>query len=136
KGNNKIALKNLYNTSLDNSYTSRYGVRFAALDSIKGYSLDLVSKSLHNNQLEGDHKLNWKDLKINWNLNYSYSDRVQPDLKSLNYRLDYDQGAQKYEAIVPNGTASRTDASRFFSNMFEDSYGGNLNFSLPFNFLK
>jgi TonB-dependent receptor len=135
KGNNKIALKNLYNVSLDNSYTSRYGVQYAELDSIRGYSLDLVSKSLLNNQLEGDHKLNWKDLKINWNLNYSYSDRIQPDLKSLNYRLDYDQGAQEYEAIVPNGTASRTDASRFFSNMFEDSYGGSVNFSLPFNFL-
>ena len=136
KGNNKIALKNLYNISLDNSYTSRYGVQYAELDSIRGYSMDLVSKSLLNNQLEGDHKLGWKDLKINWNLNYSYTDRLQPDLKALNYRLDYDQGASKYEAIVPNGTASRTDASRFYSNMFEDSYGGAVNFTLPFNFLQ
>ncbi|ADY54324.1 TonB-dependent receptor [Pseudopedobacter saltans DSM 12145] len=133
KGNNKIALKNLYNISLDNSYTSRYGVQIAEQDSIRGNSLDLVSKSLLNNQLEGDHKLNWKDVKVNWNMNYSYTERNQPDLKSLNYRLDYDQGATKYEAIVPNGTASRTDASRFFSNMTEDSYGGALNFTIPFN---
>ncbi|WP_293299065.1 TonB-dependent receptor [Pedobacter sp. UBA4863] len=136
KKNNKIAFKNLYNVSLDNSYTSRYGTHLVDLDSIRGYSYDLVSKSLLNTQLEGEHKLNWNDLKVNWNMGYSYSDRLQPDLKSLTYRLDYDQGATVYEAVVPNGTASRTDASRFFSQLFEDSYNAGLNLSLPFSFLK
>lgn len=132
KGKNKIAFKNLYNVSLDNSYTTRYGTHLVDQDSIKGYAYDLVSKSLLNTQLEGEHKLAWKDLKVNWNLGYSYSDRLQPDLKSLTYRLDYDQGAVAYEAVVPNGTASRTDASRFFSELFEDSYNAGLNLSLPF----
>ncbi|TCC87040.1 TonB-dependent receptor [Pedobacter frigiditerrae] len=132
KGNNKIAFKNLYNISLDNTYTSRSGTQFVDKDYIQGYSYDLVSKSLLNTQLEGEHKLAWEDLKINWNLGYSYSDRLQPDLKSVNYRLDYDQGATKYEAVVPNGTASRTDASRFFSELFEDSYNAGLNLTLPF----
>jgi len=132
KGNNKIAFKNLYNISLDNSYTSRYGTQFVDQDSIRGYSYDLVSKSLLNTQLEGEHKLSWNDIKVNWNLGYSYSDRIQPDLKSVNYRLDYDQGATKYEAVVPNGTASRTDASRFFSSLFEDSYNAGLNITIPF----
>ncbi|MGB4774850.1 MAG: TonB-dependent receptor [Daejeonella sp.] len=136
KGKNKFAFKNIYNISADNSYTERTGVQFFEKDSIRGFSSDLVSKSLLNSQLEGEHKLNWKDIKVNWNLNYTYSDRLQPDLKSTNYRLDYDQGATEYEAIVPNGTASRTDASRFFSAMFEDSYGGSTNITLPFTFLK
>ncbi len=135
KGNHKIAFKNLYNISLDNSFTSRYGTHFVDQDSIKGYSYDLVSKSLLNSQFEGEHKLSWNDLKVNWNIGYSYSDRLQPDLKSLTYRLDYDQGAKVYEAVVPNGTASRTDASRFFSELFEDSFNGGLNLSLPFNLL-
>lgn len=134
KGNNKLAFKNLYNISSDNSFTTRTGIQYLEKDSIRGYSTDLVSKSLLNTQLEGEHKLN--AVKLNWNMNYSYSDRLQPDLKSTNYRLDYDQGKTQYEAIVPNGTASRTDASRFFSNMFEDSYGGGMNITLPFNFLK
>lgn len=132
KGNHKIALKNLYNISLDNSYTSRYGNQITDQDSIRGYAYDLVSKSLFNTQLTGEHKLDWQDLKVNWNLGYSYSDRLQPDLKSINYRLDYDQHATQYEAVVPNGTASRTDASRFFSDLFEDSYDGGLNLTLPF----
>ncbi len=135
-GNSKFAFKNIYNISSDNSYTSRTGIQFFEKDSILGVSSDLVSKSLLNSQLEGEHKLNRKNVKVNWNVNYSYSDRLQPDLKSINYRLDYDQGATKYEAIVPNGTASRTDASRFFSTMFEDSYGGSANITLPFIFLK
>ena len=135
-GNSKFAFKNIYNISSDNSYTSRTGIQFFEKDSIQGFSSDLVSKSLLNSQLEGEHKLNWKNVKVNWNANYSYSDRLQPDLKSTNYRLDYDQGATKYEAIVPNGTSSRTDASRFFSTMFEDSYGGGANITLPFTFLK
>lgn len=134
KGNNKIAFKNLYNISLDNNYTSRRGVQLVDRDSIQGYAYDLVSKSLLNSQLEGEHKLSWNALKINWNLGYSYSDRLQPDLKAINYRLDYDHGATQYEAIVPNGTASRTDASRFFSSLFEDSYNAGVNLMLPFNF--
>jgi TonB-dependent receptor len=136
KGNHKIAFKNLYNISLDNTYTSRYGTQLVDRDSIRGYAYDLVSKSLLNTQLEGEHKLKWKDLKVNWNLGYSYSDRLQPDLKSINYRLDYDQGATTYEAIVPNGTASRTDASRFFSTLFEDSYNAGINATLPFKLFK
>ncbi len=136
KGNHKIAFKNLYNISLDNTYTSRFGTQFVDQDLIKGYSYDLVSKSLLNSQLEGEHKFSWQDLKLNWNLGYSYSDRLQPDLKSINYRLDYDQGAKVYEAVVPNGTASRTDASRFFSDLFEDSYNAGLNVNLPFTLFK
>ncbi len=135
-GNSKFSFKNIYNISSDNSYTTRVGEQFLEKDLIKGYALDYVSKSLFNTQLEGDHKLNWKNLKVNWNLNYSYTDRLQPDLKAVNYRLDYDQGATEYEAIVPNGTPSRTDASRFFSDMFEDSYGASGSVSLPFTFLK
>jgi len=53
KGNNKIAFKNLYNISLDNTFTSRYGTQLVDQDSIRGYSYDLVSKSLLNTQLEG-----------------------------------------------------------------------------------
>ena len=136
KGNHKLAFKNLYNISLDNTYTSRYGSQLVDRDSIRGYAYDLVSKSLLNSQLEGEHKFAWQNLKVNWNLGYSYSDRLQPDLKSVNYRLDYDHGATKYEAIVPNGTASRTDASRFFSDLFEDSYNAGLNLTMPFTFLK
>lgn len=134
-GNSKFSFKNIYNISSDNTYTTRSGIQFMELDSIRGYSFDYVSKSLFNSQLEGDHKLNWRDAKVNWNLNYSYADRLQPDLKALNYRKDYDQGATTYEAVVPNGTASRTDASRFYSDMFEDSFGGNTSFTLPFSFV-
>jgi TonB-dependent receptor len=134
KGGNKIAFKNLYNISLDNSYTERDGSLVIDKIKRKGYSFDLVSKSLLNSQLEGEHKLKWKEIKINWNLGYSYSDRLQPDLKSVNY--DLREGETIYKAVVPNGTASRTDASRFFSELFEDSYNGGLNVILPFNFLK
>ena len=136
KDNHKIAFKNLYNVSLDNTYTFRFGTQFVDQDLIQGYSYDLVSKSLLNSQVEGEHKFSWQDLKLNWNVGYSYSDRLQPDLKSINYRLDYDQGATVYEAVVPNGTASRTDASRFFSDLFEDSYNAGLNLTLPFTLFK
>ncbi|MGX5689881.1 TonB-dependent receptor [Arcticibacter tournemirensis] len=138
KGDTKIALKNVYNRSLDNSYLSRSGIMDINRDSVIGYSQDLVTKSLFNSQLEGEHKTNWKDIKINWNLNYSYSGRNQPDLKSLTYNNDFDNGDPEkriYLAQIPT-TVSRTDASRFFSSMDEDTYGGGLNFTLPFNLFK
>ncbi len=134
--NHKIAFKNIYNISLDNSFVSRYGTNYIDQDSIRGYQYDLISKSLLNTQLEGEHKLSASSAKFNWNLGYSYSDRLQPDLKAINYRLDYDQGKTQYEAVVPNGTASRTDASRFFSSLFEDSFNAGLNWSFPLTILQ
>lgn len=133
-GNNKIAFKNLYNINLDNTYLEREGDIFIDKIKRKGYSFDLVSKSLFNSQLEGEHKLLSNDIKINWNLGYSYSDRLQPDLKAVNY--DLVQGQTEYLAVVPNGTAARTDASRFFSELFEDSFNGGLNVTIPVNFLQ
>ncbi len=133
-GNNKIAFKNIYNITLDNTYLEREGDIFIDKIKRKGYSFDLVSKSLLNSQLEGEHKLSFKDLKLNWNVGYSYSDRLQPDLKSINY--DLVEGQTEYVAVVPNGTAARTDASRFFSELFEDSFNGGLNITVPVTFLK
>lgn len=134
KGSNKIAFKNIYNVTLDNSYLEREGDIIIDKIRRRGYSFDLVSKSLLNSQLDGEHKLNFKDIKVNWNLGYSYSDRLQPDLKSVNY--DLKEGETVYQAVVPNGTAARTDASRFFSDLFEDSFNGGLNLTLPVELFK
>ncbi len=132
-GTNKIALKTVYNRSIENSFIHRTGIQFINTDSVRGYSFDLVTKSLMNAQLEGKHKLDFKSMDINWNVNYSYSDRDQPDLKSLNYMNDYDNtnaNARQFIAVVPS-TVSRTDASRFFSGMHEHSIGGGLSGLLP-----
>lgn len=134
KGNNKISFKNIFNRIFDNNYIYREGVNVDASQAIKGHGQDLTEKTLVNSQLEGSHRLNKKEWKLDWNLNYSLSDRNQPDLKVLTYGKpisEIDNPAVPYNAQVPVGTANR-NVFRFFSVLQDNSYGGSAQVSVPF----
>ncbi|RPD38773.1 TonB-dependent receptor [Chitinophaga barathri] len=131
KGNNKISFKNIFNRILDNNFTDRAGVNYDNNNDLLVTSQELVMKTLLNSQLEGSHKLNKKDWKLDWNLNYSLIDRNQPDMKILSYGKGLGS-AERYEAQVPFGSASR-QASRFYSLLTEDNIGGTASLTIPFN---
>lgn len=131
KGNNKISFKNIFNRMLDNNFTDRAGVNYDNTQDLQVTSQELVMKTLLNSQLEGSHKLNKKDWKLDWNLNYSLIDRDQPDMKILSYGKSLGT-AEPYEAQVPFGSASR-QASRFYSLLTEDNIGGTASLTVPFN---
>lgn len=131
KGNNKVSFKNLFNRILDNNFTDRAGANYDIIGDQLVTSQELVMKTLLNSQLEGSHKLNKKDWKLDWNVNYSLIDRDQPDMKILSYKSDLGTG-KPYEAQIPFGSASR-QASRFYSLMTEDNIGGMASLTVPFN---
>ncbi|AWO01911.1 TonB-dependent receptor [Chitinophaga alhagiae] len=134
KGNNKVSFKNIVNRIFDNVYIYREGTNVDANQAIIGHGQDLTEKSLVNSQLEGSHKLNKKDWKLDWNLNYSLSDRNQPDLKVLTYSKplsEVDDPSVPYKAQVPVGTANR-NVFRFYSVLQDNSFGGSAQFSIPF----
>lgn len=134
KGNNKISLKNIFNRIFDNNYIYRDGINNDASQVINGHGQDLTEKTLVNSQLEGSHRLNKKEWKLDWNLNYSLSDRNQPDLKVLTYGKpvsEIDNPAVPFKAQVPVGTANR-NVFRFYSVLQDNSYGGSAQISVPF----
>ncbi|RZJ79569.1 MAG: hypothetical protein EOO47_10425, partial [Flavobacterium sp.] len=83
KGRHKIAFKNLYNQLLDDNYYTRGG-SFENTQELQLRSSILNQRSLYTTQLEGTHDL-FKNIRFQWNLNYAYNSKSQPDLRVLSY---------------------------------------------------
>jgi hypothetical protein len=132
KGNNKISFKNLFNRSFENTFTTRSGFNFdndQAINLDNGTTAnDLLIKNLISSQLEGDHRLGSSNQKLNWNINFSSTNRDQPDLAVISYFKPISSPSTPYSVILrPQNTF------RFFSNLNENAFGTNINYSIPFN---
>lgn len=123
KGRHKIAFKNLFNQLLDDNYYERSG--FTEHNPMQLYSSALNQRSLYSSQFEGTH--GWGRLKMEWNVNYSYNNRQQPDMRVVSY------------AVSPGNPNERTlnnrgnNTNRFFSNLNDHAFGGVFSLSIPFN---
>lgn len=123
KGGNKIAFKNMYNRSFEDNYTARTGFTTDNIQDVRLNVSDLTTKSLINSQLEGEHQLGKKQIKLTWNLNYSNVQRDQPDQRSLDYRRSL--GTQEPFRLIDRNTR------RLFSNLDEDTYGAQAAVAFP-----
>lgn len=121
KGKHKIAFKNLFNQLLDDNYYKRTGTQEDA--NIMLYSSVLNQRSLYSTQLEGAHGL-FSDIKFNWNLNYAYNNKQQPDLRVTSYN-----GTEPGTATLNN---RGNNASRFWSDLKDNTFGYNANLAIPF----
>lgn len=124
-GKNKFSFKNIYNRVYDENYLDRSGDNINNLVSIRFNSNELTQKSLLNSQLEGSHTLSDNDLKLNWNVNYANISSSQPDLRTIFYNRPIEQTDAPYTLVDRN-------SRRFFSNMQESNFGGNVSLSVPF----
>ena len=122
----KIAFKNLFNQLLEDNYYNRIGSSNNIDQDIRLKSSVLNQRSLYAAQLEGSHGLNFKNIKLNWNLNFSLNDKSQPDLRVQTYT----------RPILTNNPFSLNvrgnNTNRFFSDLSDKSYGYNASATLPF----
>jgi TonB-dependent receptor len=135
KGSTKIALKNIYNQSYDESYLNRNGLY--DVQSLQRVSQQEINeKSMLNSVLEGEHQLSsGNKSKLNWNLSFSQITNDQPDLRRLTYsKLITAPADEPYQAQVQRGATPST-AGRFFSELSENIYGAAVNYSLPVELL-
>ncbi len=131
KRNNKISFKNIFNRILDNNYIFRSGSNNDINGEQLSYGQDMTIKTMLNSQLEGSHKLNSRDWKLDWNVNYSLTNRDQPDMKVLTYKRNFNP-ADTFKAMIPVNTAAR-NVSRFWSSLEEYGIGGMGSLTVPFN---
>lgn len=124
----KISLKNLFNQSFEDSYVSRTGFNQNQASNIRLNSSELTQKSLVSSQLEGEHQIGQRNLKAEWNLNYSLIKRQQPDLRSIIYN----------QPLNTNNPFTLVDdfTRRFYSDLTDNNYGGSASLTIPFQFLK
>ena len=137
KGGTKIALKNIYNQSFEDSYLNRQG-SYDQQSLQKISQQEINKKTLLNSVLEGDHLLNKESkAKLNWNLSFSQITNDQPDLRRLTYSkqiTDASNPSIPYQAAVPL-VATPSTAGRFYSELSENIYGAAVNYSLPVKLL-
>jgi hypothetical protein len=124
KGKHKIAFKNLFNQLLDDNYYNRTGI-FENITDLRLYSSVLNQRSLYAAQLEGTHQV-IKDIRFQWNLNYSFNNKQVPDLRVVSYTRDL--GSNQPFSLNSRGN----NANRFFSNLKDNAFGYNASVSIPY----
>lgn len=126
KKGHKIAFKNLFNQLFEDNYYRRTGINTENLQDVSLRSSVLNQRSLYTSQLEGTHALNWKKVKLGWNLNYSFNNKQQPDLRVQTYGRSI--GTSQPFAINLRGN----NTNRFFSDLTDNAFGYNAFAQMPF----
>jgi hypothetical protein len=126
KGKHKIAFKNLFNQLLDDNYYVRSGLSLDNIQDISLRSSVLNQRSLYSSQLEGTHTFFKREIKLTWNLNYSYNDKQQPDLRVQTYTRS--TGTNDPFSLNLRGN----NTNRFFSNLTDHAFGYNASLAIPF----
>lgn len=130
KGSNKIVFKNIVNRLFESSNLFRSGYNYDNIQYINTNGSVAVIKSLISSQLEGEHLLSTRNDRFKWNVNYALTARNQPDYRVLPYAKSLDELDNKG---VPFRVVLR-DTYRFWSDLMENAFGGNLNYTLPLTF--
>lgn len=118
KGKNKIAFKNLFNQLFEDNYYQRTGINTENLQDVSLRSSVLNQRTLFSSQLEGTHTF-FSKLKFNWNFNYSYNNKEQPDLRVITYGKSIGTNNPFQVNLRGNNT------NRFFSNLTDHAFGTN-----------
>lgn len=126
KGKHKIAFKNLFNQLLDDNYYSRSGQSLDNFLDISLRSSVLNQRSLYSTQLEGTHTFFKREIKFTWNVNYSYNDKQQPDLRVQTYT----RTTGTSDPFLLNSRGNNTN--RFFSSLKDNAFGYNASLAIPF----
>ena len=135
-GNNKIALKNIYNRVLENQFTSREGIDDSQSQFLRTADY-VLQRSLISNQLSGNHLLSEvSKIKLDWNLNFANTDRKEPGFKRMEYQ--HEDGVPGYtRASIPSsGQASPNFGGNFSSKLNENLYGGSFDVTVPVKWFK
>lgn len=130
-GKNKISFKNIYNRNYDDTYAERTGIKDGnSLN--RFYAYDVMQKSLFKTTLEGDHQIGEGNNKLKWTASYSNIGNNQPNQLKINYTKPL--AAQNDPSVLyqANITSLGKDNTRLFSDLNENVYAGDVNYSTPF----
>ena len=124
--NNKISLKNVYNNSSDNETIQYEGEYASYLQYRKTTSLRFISRSLQSSQLTGEHSLDlFNGVKFDWNLNYSQSNRSEPDARRYVYARDMYSPEDQLQFLLDQSLVSR-----YYGNLDDKIYGSSANLKI------
>ena len=128
--NHKVSFKNLFNINgLDNTLI-REGRNNDYGADVRAYQLGFKSTKFLTSQLMGTHYLEGSKIRLNWNGSYVRLHQDQPNLRRMEFRKS--DGDSVYRATVQSHLPSLASASRFYSDLTDNVYIGNLDAARSF----
>lgn len=130
--NHSIELKNMFNQLGENETTIRNGISLYQRpeDSLRNYSFRYSSRSFYSGQLCGNHEFNNDKTTLHWVTGLSYINRLIPDMRRVRTYKKIGSN-DPYKIIIPP-TATTFDASRFFSELKENTVMNSIDFEHKF----
>jgi TonB-dependent receptor len=129
----KYSFKNLFNNDLVRTFSTRQGKNLENAPDyflLKSQSSEVQQAGLYNSVIEGVHNLNkWV---FDWNANFSTTYRYQPDQRILGYRSPNNIDNLYFLSVGNENSPEIRNAGRVFSDLNENIYGANLNFTKNF----
>lgn len=130
----KISWKNIYTINGEDMVTERNGIQYNLDRYEKATVMQFTSSSLFSSQLSGEHLIPSSKIKIRWGCSANKTHRDIPNLRRLMYTQQlYDT---IWYAAVQQGSPSPNYAGMFYSDLYERSYSGNTDVTVPFRLLK
>lgn len=129
--NHRISLKNMANINTNGQIIMREGDRIDNGLEIKSQNSLYTQNRLLSTQLQGEHFIPTGKIKVEWNMGYNNLRRDMPDYKQISYSRPL--GSDGTFVMPVGSTPSFNDINgRFFSNMLDNMYSGNIDLAIPF----
>lgn len=130
----KLILQGTYSTNTDNIVSVREGSDFEQERFVRSTAIEYTENHLITTRLAGEHSLGANNIKLNWGGGYNRTSRNVPSLRRMFYTKNFDaEAGEPYRASIPY-SADPFRSGRFYSDLAEDVYNGNVDLSIPFSF--
>lgn len=128
----KFILQGTYSTNTDNIISDRSGTDFEQERYVRSTAIEYTENHLITTRLGGEHVFGEKNIKLDWGGGYNRLSRDVPNLRRMFYTKNFDaEDSDPYRASIPY-TADPYRSGRFYSDLSEDVYNGNVDLTVPF----
>jgi hypothetical protein len=126
--NHKLEFRNLLNQLGRDQVTVRNGNLLIENNRL-AYALGYQSRKVITSQFGGSHSNDNATTEYNWTIGFASSNRVDPDLRRIQYRKGRTQPDSMYSAQIQAGTPDPVNGGgRFFSRLNEETWSFNHGF--------
>ncbi len=122
--NHKIDFRNMFSQLASSDVIERSGYNNEKSSEFEFYSLRYSANGIFSSPLQGSHTLNKDKTKLLWLLGYANIARKEPDWRRYSYQRALNSN-DAFTLVTPSN-ASATDNARFFTNLKENGFSGNL----------
>jgi outer membrane receptor protein involved in Fe transport len=128
---NKITLKNSFTVNSDDQTVIRGGDFKDNEYFVRGNALWFSNNQLLTNQLNAEHVIGKRKIRLNWGVGRNAITRTIPDLRRSYYTRNYDDSVYRANITTFPNTFFM---GRFFSKTNEAIYSGNADVTVPYQF--